>query len=563
MMKTPFMIGTMMGFLSVLGLLSSCRPPEKMVGEEEASESSGSSEISGSGPAVAGEPDYGEVVDYLLTFARSTDTNRPLDQKAISLAAWLDPKSKEVFDADFLLKNENRVEEDESAPGAFDLVSKAKPILKSLEPYETHKSQDVRIFLADLLLALAPEDTELAYTMRQMEVVGARVRWGRFVRETADGEFSLAANQATIKGLLVQELDDGRVAGKASQMNATVVGASEGDDLEVVFNQGVGQMMLSALKEVEKFHAVRHEAIPKAVKVEIAFENQYSDKDGPSAAVACALLLESLISGKPITEELAVTGDMNADGLIKPVGGIDGKIRGATHRDCRLIGLPERNASAVLDLMMIEGPSDLIAIQIFSMANFEEALVLSRVAEERPQELNQAIEEFARIQEVLGKPDGESWLTNQFVIERLQKVTELAPHHLSARYLLMRAQGREPEKLTLEGSLTMITHSAEPLIRAIRQRRFDPEKSSLNEDAYADALFALKRARTRLDQRTWKCADAITEFAGLMREFVNNRPKSYNNVMKAVEEIQAAGANVDREYDTLLNQVDVREELIE
>lgn len=560
-MKCPSRSGLSGVLVLLVGLsFQGCQPPELVNSDKDGA----ASENAGKNRLVAPEnPDFADTIDFLLDFSRSVDTARAQDELAIKLALWLDPESKQAFDADFLLRNESKVVEDPNGLRTEDLVAEAKTIISRLEEVDSRRSEDAQAFLVDLMLALVPDDTEFAYTAHQLEVKGVRVKWGRFVDGAASAGSTLAGKQALIKGLLVEELADGQVAGQASQMNATVVREGGGKDIEVTFNQSVGHSMMLALDEVMKFITLRHGSRPRGASVEIAFEEQYSNKDGPSAAVACALLLESLITGDEISRQIAVTGDMNADGMIKAVGGIDGKIRGATRRECEVVGLPERNASVVLDLMMIEGVKPLVDIQIFSMANFEEAFELSRTPEKQPQKLREAIEEFAKIQEVLGKPGGENWLKNKFVIERLQKVIELAPNHLSAQNLLLQAQNRVPERLSLEGSLTQITHAAEPLIRAVRQRRFDPDKSSLNEDLYADALYALKRVRPKLDQRTWRCADSIADFATLMREFVNNRPNSYNNLRQAVAEIQSAGENVSREYDNLANQVDVREELIE
>ena len=541
-------------------LFSACRPPEVSQTEglsESATESRSTTKLRVS--------DYTRAVEYLVDFARSEDTDQSLDEKAIALALWLDPDSKEAFEAEYSLETSGSVPAGPDAPDKQALIQGAREILEELAPDDSHRTQDAKAYLADLGLSISPDDKEFAFLAHQLESKGAFSRWRRLTGSGGSSlsDSSLRGDQAVIKGLLVQELSGGTFAGKASQMNATVVDKNRSGDLSITFNQQVGERMFSALQEVKKYLTVRHGSWPRGAKVEIAFENQYSSKDGPSAAVACALLIDALITGGGMNENVAVTGDLNADGLVKAVGGIDGKISGAARRDCEIIIIPRPNEISVLDLLMIKGIEPLVSIQIFSANRFDEAHDLSRLPGERPAELNEAIEEFGRVQEVLGKPDGENWLKNQFVIEKLDKVVALAPNHLSAKYLLTRARNQEPGNLSLEGSLTQIDYAAEPLVRAIRQGRFDPGKSGLEADAYADALFALQRVRSKLDRRTLSCADAIIEFARLVREFVNNRPKSYNNLRSAVAEIENAGSRVTQEYDDLVNRVDVREELIE
>ena len=107
--------------------------------------------------------------------------------------------------------------------------------------------------------------------------------------------------QAQIKGLLVIQLSAGKFAGGASQMNATVVKSSK--EFELGFNQKVGDLMKKATVEVDKFIRVRYAGkLPSNTRVEFSFADKYSPKDGPSAAVVCALMVDSILSGMPLTQ---------------------------------------------------------------------------------------------------------------------------------------------------------------------------------------------------------------------------------------------------------------------
>ena len=161
-----------------------------------------------------------------------------------------------------------------------------------------------------------------------------------------------AIKQATIKGLLVIELANGSFAGTASQMNATAVPA-EADQFSVGFNQEVGDFMEKATVEVEKFMRVRHEGLlPTGNRIELAFGDKYSPKDGPSAAVVCALLVDSIITGDEIDPGFAATGDMTATGQVRSIGGLTGKISGAIKKKCTLIAAPKVN-----DCLLYTSPS--------------------------------------------------------------------------------------------------------------------------------------------------------------------------------------------------------------
>ncbi|MEO1843273.1 MAG: S16 family serine protease, partial [Akkermansiaceae bacterium] len=152
--------------------------------------------------------------------------------------------------------------------------------------------------------------------------------------------------QSQVKGLLVVQLGGGEFAGTASQMNATVVPGKKGT-FSIKFNQAVGSMMEKATVEVEKFMRVRHgDKLPVGHRIELAFSDKYSPKDGPSAAVVSALLTDSIITGEDIDPDFAATGDMTAAGEVRPVGGLSGKVSGAIKKDCKIIGIPAPNQNS-------------------------------------------------------------------------------------------------------------------------------------------------------------------------------------------------------------------------
>jgi ATP-dependent Lon protease len=74
-------------------------------------------------------------------------------------------------------------------------------------------------------------------------------------------------------------------------------------------------------------------------------------KDGPSAGAAMVTALVSLLSGRPIRNRLAMTGEMTLSGVVLPVGGIKEKVLGAKRAGVREVLLPadnEPNAKADL-----------------------------------------------------------------------------------------------------------------------------------------------------------------------------------------------------------------------
>jgi ATP-dependent Lon protease len=73
-------------------------------------------------------------------------------------------------------------------------------------------------------------------------------------------------------------------------------------------------------------------------------------KDGPSAGVTMLTALTSLLTGKIIKKDLAMTGEITLRGQVLPVGGIKEKILAAHRAGIKTVILPEWNKKDLDDL---------------------------------------------------------------------------------------------------------------------------------------------------------------------------------------------------------------------
>ncbi|MGE5558856.1 MAG: Lon family ATP-dependent protease [Bacillota bacterium] len=87
--------------------------------------------------------------------------------------------------------------------------------------------------------------------------------------------------------------------------------------------------------------------------------------DGPSAGMAIALVIISCLTGQPLRQDVAVTGEISIQGKIKPVGGIYEKIFGAKQAGFKIVLIPGENEKDV--------PSSLKGIKVMPLNTLEEA----------------------------------------------------------------------------------------------------------------------------------------------------------------------------------------------
>jgi ATP-dependent Lon protease len=73
-------------------------------------------------------------------------------------------------------------------------------------------------------------------------------------------------------------------------------------------------------------------------------------KDGPSAGVTIATSLVSLLSGKTVADDVAMTGEITLRGRVLPVGGIKEKVLAAHRRGIQRVVLPEQNEKDLQDV---------------------------------------------------------------------------------------------------------------------------------------------------------------------------------------------------------------------
>jgi len=183
------------------------------------------------------------------------------------------------------------------------------------------------------------------------------------MRVAEDKVATLKVKAADLPGILGPRRFEGEVAmrvsvpGVATGLAWTPVG---GDILfiEATRSPGSGKLILTGqLGDVMKESAQAALSLAKSRWEQLGVEQELfneSDihvhvpagaipKDGPSAGIAMYIALVSLLTGKVVRKDLAMTGEISLRGLVLPVGGIKEKTLAAVRAGIKTVMLPARN----------------------------------------------------------------------------------------------------------------------------------------------------------------------------------------------------------------------------
>ncbi|HRZ08980.1 MAG TPA: endopeptidase La [Gemmatimonadales bacterium] len=125
-------------------------------------------------------------------------------------------------------------------------------------------------------------------------------------------------------------------------------------------------------------------------------------KDGPSAGVTMATALVSALSGRPVRNDIAMTGEITLRGHVLPIGGVKEKVLGAVRAGITKIVLPRKNEPDLEDL-----PEEVRKlIEVFPVDSLGEVLALTLrgaslregrllFGDENPRDVAPLVERFA------------------------------------------------------------------------------------------------------------------------------------------------------------------------
>jgi ATP-dependent Lon protease len=103
-------------------------------------------------------------------------------------------------------------------------------------------------------------------------------------------------------------------------------------------------------------------------------------KDGPSAGIAMATVIVSIITGIPIRRDIAMTGEVTLRGRVLPIGGLKEKLLAALRGGLKTVLIPEENAKDLAEI-----PENVKSgLEIIPVSRMDEVLAHALTAKPTP-----------------------------------------------------------------------------------------------------------------------------------------------------------------------------------
>jgi hypothetical protein len=239
-----------------------------------------------------------------------------------------------------------------------------------------------------------------------------------------------------------------------------------------------------------------HKDLPGSkITVSLEKDTKYAFSNQQTITAPIAIMLEASLLNKPLRQDLVVCASMDESGaFLQPANFwqlID--ILRKNNQRGRLIVSP-KSAELLAQILVYDEPEFFIRWEVFTAKNLKQAIEIATQGSSDP--IIKSSELFQTIQQLTKRTSISKLSVNKAVRQRLNKITTLAPNHLSARILLIQGSRKRPNKL----SETTLAHELLPILKHLEKTLGSTEGDNLPPSSeLKETLKTLRNELNRFD----------------------------------------------------------------
>ena len=135
----------------------------------------------------------------------------------------------------------------------------------------------------------------------------------------------------------------------------------------ILVTGSVGKVMEESIKVIVSFIKSHYKYNLNNIDLHFHFLDAQTKKDGPSAGLSIAVALLSLLEKKPVSTDIAFTGELSLNGSVLKVGGLKEKLIGAYNDNIKTVYIPQGNLRDLEEVPKeITNNMEIIAVASFS-----------------------------------------------------------------------------------------------------------------------------------------------------------------------------------------------------
>ena len=263
-----------------------------------------------------------------------------------------------------------------------------------------------------------------------------------------------------------------------------------------------------------------------AASFDFSLSGQSAGENDPAIAVPTIVLLRSIIEGFEIDPQVAIAGNVDAEGKLAVAGAVALRMQGAdSSKTCKLVLLPLENYEQLVDFKIYNGLHSILGPTVIGFSTEDDAVDWART--DRQDRFSKAIEICTHACKQISASD--SALHGDEVVSDLHETLDLAPNCLTARLLLALSQNKARQRLSIAASEYFILAAAEEFLPDLFNA--DPAAATQPTPHTTDAaeLQLLHKVRPIADLKIQPLVDAWSEFIRMQVAF-NTGKASYDSL---------------------------------